>query len=328
VGPLRVRGRAPWGPSPGADGSEEAMTSETTYAVTTSDGWSLGVHVLPARAPRIGSALLLHAMMVDHRSMDRPRGAGLASSVRAAGFDVHLADLRGRGASGPTVAQGGAWSYDDLVFRDVPALVDAVRDRAEGPVWVVGHSLGGHVALATAAVGAHTLAPDGHVVIASNLWMPSLEGSRRRRLAKSASIQVFRQVSRAAGRFPAHALGVGPVDEALRYVEDLCDTWEHDRWWSRDEAHDYLHLLPNVAGPILCVIGRGDRLLGHVEGARAFIERAGPGRAEVLVAGRQTMPELGFDPGHMGLVTDPRCRPLWERIGAFMRAAPADWTSR
>jgi predicted alpha/beta hydrolase len=291
----------------------------STYRVRAADGWTLGVRETPASGDRRGAILLLHAMMVDARSLDRPVGGGLASTLAAGGFDVHAADLRGRGESGPGAGAGARWSYDDIALRDVPALVDGVRDRCEGPLYVVGHSLGGHAALAAAGVGAHTIAPDGHVLLASNLWMPSLEGSRRRRLAKGLAIAGFRSVTEAFGRFPSRALRVGPVDEAAAYVDDLCRTWEVDRWEGAGGEHDYLASMSYVTGPVLAVVGAGDRLLAHSEGARAFVEHLGPGRAEFWRVGAGDH-GLSFTPGHMGIVTDQRCRPLWRAIGGWVGA--------
>ncbi|TVQ90050.1 MAG: alpha/beta fold hydrolase [Deltaproteobacteria bacterium] len=288
-----------------------------TYLVQTSDGWTLGVREITHQGPRRGAALLLHAMMVDGRSLDRPRGKGFGSTLAALGFDVHIADLRGRGLSGPTTGEGAQWSYDDLVLRDVPSLVDAVRERSGGPLWLVGHSLGGHVALATAGVGASTIPPDGHVLLGVNVWMPRLEGSRRRRISKALALQVFSRISTITGRFPARRLRWGPVDEAAAYVEDLHRAWRSDAWLSADGRHDYLSCLTYVQGPVLSVVGARDRLFSHVEGARAFVEQLGPGRAEFWYV-RDGDYGLARAPDHMGLVTTSEMQPLWEAIGAWM----------
>ena len=100
----------------------------TEIAVPCEDGVVLQVERIPARGRARGVAVVLHAMMVDRRSMDRPTGAGLASTLASEGWEVWNADFRGHGGS--VAAQ---WSYDDLVLRDVPALVAAAR-AAGGPV--------------------------------------------------------------------------------------------------------------------------------------------------------------------------------------------------
>jgi len=288
-------------------------------SVRTADGWSLGMATMQATAPQRGAALLLHAMMVDARTLDKPAGDGLASTIARAGFQVHVADFRGRRDSGPTVGQGGAWSYDDLVLHDVPALLEAVRARSEGPIWVVGHSLGAHVSLAAAGIGASRVQPVGHVLLAGNVWMPSLEGSRRRILRKDLSMRLFRCTARWLGHWPARRLRMGNIDESGAYVQDLCRFWREDAWTSADGRHDYLAALRRVQGPVLAVAGRGDALMGHAEGVRAFAEQLGPGRAEFWLARRGAY-GLGWDPDHMGLVTDRRSRPLWRELAAWMVA--------
>ena len=129
--------------------------TQETLQVSTADQWTLEMDVLPSEVPPRGAVLLLHAMMVNRGTMDR-RGKGLASILAARGWQVYVADFRGHGGSGPNVKDGGGWSYDDLVRYDVPALVAAIRQRHEPgfPLFIVGHSLGGHVALASAVMRA------------------------------------------------------------------------------------------------------------------------------------------------------------------------------
>ena len=48
------------------------------WTVTTDDGVVLGAAVTEPAGEAVGDVLLLHAMMVDARALDRPVGAGLA----------------------------------------------------------------------------------------------------------------------------------------------------------------------------------------------------------------------------------------------------------
>ena len=166
--------------------------------VETSDGWVLDVDRRDPRGMRKGAVVLLHAMMVDRRSMDRPRGQGLASFLSNAGWEVYLADFRGHGESGPDPKRGGSWTYDDLVYKDVPALVAAARENG-GPVYVMGLSLGGHVSAASA--GARACDPDGLVLMSANVWMPRLEPSRRMGRRKGVRMAVFGLITRLRGYF-------------------------------------------------------------------------------------------------------------------------------
>lgn len=282
---------------------------------TAADGWRLSVRELAARGPVRGAALLLPAMMVDRRTMDRP-GTGLGSTLAAAGFHVFLGDFRGHGASGPSASEGGRWSYDDLVRQDIPALTALVRRSAPGlPLWVVGHSLGGHVSIAAAALGACAVPVDGHVLLATNIWLPRFEPSVLRRVQKHLSMLSFRATTRAVGRFPSSRLRAGPVDESEPYVMDLTRFWFDDAWRGRDGL-DYLAAMTRVRGPLLAVVGAADSLLGHAVSARGWAGAFGPGRVDFRVVGRAS--GLEFDPDHMGLVVDPRARPLWSDLAQWM----------
>lgn len=275
-----------------------------TPFATAADGTALGADRLAAVGPRRGAALLLHAMMVDRHSYRGERG--LPGVLAAAGFDVVVADLRGRGGSPAETC-----TYEDFVRRDIPALLAATRALGDGPIALVGHSLGGHAGIAAAVEGALA---DAYVLLAANVWLPSLEPSRSRRLRKAASMAAFLTLARAAGRFPSRAVRMGPVDEARPYVEDLVRFWRDDRWVSRDGA-DWLAGMAGVRRPVLSVLGAGDGLLGHPDGATAWARHLPD--VDVRVVGRAT--GLPFDPDHMPLVTDPRSAPAWTEAVGWLR---------
>ena len=278
------------------------------FRVTTDDGVSLGVKTTESMGPARGSVLLLHAMMVDARSLDRPPGAGLASTLAGAGFHVHRADFRGRGMSrGPE-----DWTYDDLVYRDVPALVRAVAERDGWPPFVVGHSLGGHVTAASWGQGRCDLA--GLVGIAANVWMPSLEPSRRRRWAKGAGMAAARVSLRMFGGLAAKRIGMGPVDEAPGYGRDIVRYWRSDRWTDRAGV-DWLAGLSTVDGPMLAVVSDGDALLAHPVGAIRWARHIRDCTVWRVADGAHGMLS---PPGHMGLAIDPVSTGLWKDIAAWM----------
>lgn len=289
-----------------------------TIQVAAGDGWQLDMLYRPAEGESRGAVLAGHAMMVDRRSLDRPVGGGLLSLLVQQGWDVFAPDLRGRGNSGPAVSQGGAWSYDDLVRHDLPACLEAVRERVPNlPVVVLGHSLCGHVSVAAAGSGAYAVPPDAHVLLSANMWAPSLEPSRLRRGLKHFAclgLAVLRLVFR---RMPARLLRIGPVDEAFDYVGDLVRFWREERWGSADGSVDYLAGLARVEGPILALVGRADRLLAHPEAARLWTEQMAVAEVDFRVLGRGDL-GLTFDPDHMTLVTDPRAQPVWLEISGWL----------
>lgn len=293
--------------------------SPPSHRVITADGWPLSVlRIHPSGEPR-AVAVLGHAMMVDRHSMDRPRGDGLASTLAAAGFAVHLADLRGHGASGPTPSEGGAWSYDDIVWRDLPALVADARGRHPGvPVFLVGHSLAGHCGLAAAGSGAYGDGPpDGHVMLAVNTWLRGLDPNRWRDVLRFRDMLMFRIVTALWGRFPSRTMRMGPADEAAPYVADLVRTFTSGRWMSDDGVHDYYANLARVRGPVLSLVGTADRLMANPEYVALWSEALTGAELDLRILGAGDL-GLTADPGHMGLVTDAGSRGVWEEIARWM----------
>ena len=298
--------------------SPENAGSDEHFWVDTADGWRLSLLHISAQGPVRGAILAGHAMMVDRRSLDRPQGAGMLSFFASRGWDVYAPDLRGRGASGPTVAEGGRWAYDDLVRFDLPACLAAVRERSPGiAVVVLGHSLCGHVSVAAAGAGYYAQPPDAHVLLSANMWAPSFERSAALRLLKGATCLLLAALAVVFGRFPSRLLRVGPVDESGPYISDLVRFWRADRWLSADGAVDYMDLMSQVQGPVLALVGRGDRLLAHPAGAERWSALIGASGAEFRVLGRGEF-GLGFDPDHMALAVDRRAEPVWHEIHRWL----------
>ena len=82
--------------------------------------------------------VLVHGTTADHRTW---RGVGPDLATR---WRLHAIDRRGRGDSG----DGDAAAYDiEREFDDLAAVAEVLANEAGGPVDVVGHSLGGRIAL-------------------------------------------------------------------------------------------------------------------------------------------------------------------------------------
>lgn len=286
------------------------------FRARTDDGAELrGDWLVPPRPAAV--AVTLHAMMVSRRTMDRPAGKGLASTLAEGGLAVANVDFRAHGESGPRTLEGGVGTYDDFVVHDIPASIAAARAAFPGlPVAVVGHSLGGHASLILSGLLPER-APDALVLLASNLWMPRTEPSALRRAQKRAVFEVWRAVTSALGVFDSPRLRVGTDAEPLALVEQFVTFYRDDRLLSRDGTIDYLAALARARLPVLAVSSEGDRLLAHPAAVRAFLDLAPAASVTHRVIRHG---ELGRRaPSHMGLVTEAACRPVWEEIARWIR---------
>jgi alpha-beta hydrolase superfamily lysophospholipase len=97
----------------------------------------------------LAPVLLVHGFGQNRYAWHLP-ARSFANHLARAGFDVFNLDLRGHGRSRHLGAHR-CCGLDDYVQEDLPAAVEEVQRLSGGrPVWIVGHSLGGLVAYASA----------------------------------------------------------------------------------------------------------------------------------------------------------------------------------
>ena len=301
-----------------ADATANAQPLSESIDIRTADGWSLRADVLAPHPPDGGGrgvAVLAHAIMARRSEFDRPRGAGAARFLAARGWQVVVFDFRGHGDSLAAPRAGGRTGYDLLVEQDMPAACAFARSRAgPRPVVVVGHSLGGHVALA--AQGSKRIDIDAIALLGSCLWLRHLEPSLSRWWLKRAALSAIGALSRLADRFPARALRLGSDDETRECIEDVVRFARSGAWTSADGKIDYWASLAGVRIPVLQVVSEGDRFECPPESGIRFVAGVG-GRRDIVRVARAD--DGGRPPSHMGLVTSGRVPSVWKRIEEWMR---------
>ncbi|XP_028550071.1 triacylglycerol lipase 2 isoform X2 [Dendrobium catenatum] len=163
-------GEGGFSPSPEEVGICEAVVRPYGYKcqefeVTTEDGYILGMQRIPVgRNGVIGGArqpvLLQHGVLMDGMTwlLNSPEQS-LAFVLADNGFDVWIGNIRGTRSSNrhvsltPSDRAYWAWSWDELVENDFPAMVDLVAKQTKQKLHYVGHSLGTLIALASFSEG-------------------------------------------------------------------------------------------------------------------------------------------------------------------------------
>lgn len=121
------------------------MTSHSKYL----DGQRLFLRVWPAAQPR-GSVLLAHGY-AEHSG----RYGHVAETLTNAGFSVWAPDHHGHGRSAGARGDIGSW---EGVVADLDLVMREIAVEGTGPTFLVGHSLGGPIAIAYALEHQHRLA--------------------------------------------------------------------------------------------------------------------------------------------------------------------------
>jgi len=149
---------------------------DEVHEAEAGDGVRLALYRLRGEGTPV---LLVHGMGVTHRALDVDPRHSLARALHAAGRDVWLMDLRGRGGSRRGVRRAGRgkpsrFVFDDYVLHDLPAALACVRERTgHARVHYVGYSMGGGVGMAYLSRHAGAAAIASFVSLAG-VWPPAL----------------------------------------------------------------------------------------------------------------------------------------------------------
>ncbi len=114
-------------------------SSPEVVLLTTQDGFTLHTTRTPAVGPLRGHLIVAGATGVPQRFYQR-----FAQFCAAQGVEVWTLDYRGIGLSKPRDLRGFEMNYLDWARQDLAALQAHVEGLTDGPIWMVGHSYGGH----------------------------------------------------------------------------------------------------------------------------------------------------------------------------------------
>lgn len=168
--------------------------------ISLSGGGTTTLHVSPAKEPGAPVALVLPAMGV-------PAGyyGPFVDELASEGVTAAVADYPGQGEARPLTSRAHDHGYAEIAGGWLPSVVAALRADHDGPVVVIGHSLGGHIALAHLAGDEPVI--DGVVLIGSGTpyW-------RHQQGVKTlVQTQAMGLITRALRFWPGDRLGFGGV---------------------------------------------------------------------------------------------------------------------
>jgi len=174
----------------------------------------------------------------------------LAEALTAAGMNVLLLEQRGHGDSPVRPGFRSNWGFREPLLGEVRRGVAWARERDGAlPVYLLGHSLGGHYANMTVGLEPHSV--DGVILVAcATPWVEAFSGATR---AKIKLLHVLiPTVSRVLGHYPGDRIGFGGR-EARGLMLDWLAFSKTNRYGAAGIDHDFDAGIAKYRGPVLVV---------------------------------------------------------------------------
>jgi predicted alpha/beta hydrolase len=174
----------------------------------------------------------------------------LAEALASAGMHVLLLEQRGHGESPIRPGRRADWGFREPLLGEVRYALEWARERdASIPVYLMGHSLGGHYA--SMSVGLDPDAVDGVILVGcSSPWIGGFDGKVRARL-KLLHV-LIPLLTRSLGFFPGDRIGFGGR-EARGLMRDWLEFSKTNRYGGAGLTQDLDAGIANYRGPLLSI---------------------------------------------------------------------------
>ncbi len=184
----------------------------------------------------------------------------LAEAFAAAGANAAVMELRGIGSSSLRAGKSVDYGYRDLIEKDWAAALSALRSRfPASPIYLFGHSLGGHVSVMYAATRPNDVA--GAAIVASgSVYYRGWKGTKA--LGILAFTQFAGALSGVLGYFPGKRVGFGGT-EAKTLIQDWARFGRTGRLDLAGEGVNYETALATLKKPVLGLSFDHDTLAPH-----------------------------------------------------------------
>lgn len=249
--------------------------------------------------------LLVHGVMGNGRVFYSDKGKGLAHFLARHGYDVFVADLRGRGFSTPAISRHSRHGQTEIIREDLPALQAAILARSShSKVHWMAHSWGG-VHMSSCLLRQ----PELIASVQSLVYFGSKRSVQVRNWRKRLEVDLMwnglaRLICRGWGYLPARQIRLGADNESLRshYQSKL---WAKPLpWVDNEDGFDYAaaarqHSLP----PALYFAAWNDPCRGHRDDVKRFRDESGRHVSRVHLLARRSGHLQDYN--HVSLLTHP-----------------------
>jgi len=268
------------------------------------DGYQLHLRHITGEAVGI-PILMLHGAIENGLIFYTKKGKGLACYLAEQGFDVYVADLRGRGKSNPVINANSDFGQYEAITQDIPLFLDYITEKTNKAMHVVSHSWGG-ILMASCLVRY----PNKLSQVISNTCF----GTKRRVTVKSMEKylkvnllwnNIAPKLASKKGFLDAKKYGFGSDNETKKSLEHSIAWVKKGAWVDPHDGFDYNNAAKQFLWPPSWhFTGSKDNVLGHAQDVQGFIDESHNHQAKFTLLSKKNGNALNYD--HINILTHPQ----------------------
>lgn len=255
--------------------------------------------------PKGEPVLLIHGFFENGMIFYTESGKGYAPFLARNGYDVFVADLRGRGKSEPRINRHSDFGQQEFLSEEMPAFLELIRElKGDRPVHWGAHSWGGVMLLAYLAV------TDPMPPVASLV----LFGAKRRISVRNwqyyTSILLgWRFIAPLAiswkGYLDAITFKMGADNESKRVFAETAYWVKEKEWRHWTTGWDFAAALQaKKLPPVLYFAGKKDKVLGHPTDVTLLANETGDQVKRIHLLSVENGHALDY--GHINMLIHPK----------------------
>lgn len=266
-------------------------------------------------------AFMLHGSIENGRIFYSNSGKGLAPYLAKKGFDVYIADLRGRGQSTPKISKHSAFGQTSTIVEDIPAFLNKIVElRGNTTQHWLAHSWGG-VLLSSYFARFET----HRELVKSMVFFGTKRQITVFNWEKLIKIDFFwnifsRIMIKKYGYLPAEKFKMGSDSETKKSYYQTAHWVRMNPWIDPEDNFDYGGSIKALeVPPLLSITGSADYSLGHPIDAFNFSCEYSNKKATFKEIGKKTGHLNDYD--HINLLTHPSAtKDHFELVLAWLNA--------
>jgi predicted alpha/beta hydrolase len=250
---------------------------------------------------------MLHGSIENGRIFYSNSGKGLAPFLAKLGFDVYVADLRGRGLSTPKIDNKSTFGQTDSIIKDIPLFIKKIEElRGKTHQHWIAHSWGG-ILLSSVFTRYHEELSH----IKSMTFFATKRQIKVFNFEKFIKIDIFwslisKILIKKYGYLPAEKYSMGSDSETKKSYYQTAHWVKNNPWIDQEDNFDYGEEIKKITPPpLLSITGIKDFSLGHPKDCFNFVKEYGEEYSNFKVLGIKFDNNHDYD--HINILTHPKC---------------------